>query len=138
VPLKAPEAVLRAALVADATVSGLIASRIYPLMSSPETPLPFVLWRRTAARREQTLATPMGVPITTVEYSVYAATYEAARTIADAMRAVLDGYGGTADNTTVRQTSLDDESDELANLAGGPMPDTYVVRQSYEILWQET
>jgi hypothetical protein len=54
------------------------------------------------------------------------------------MRAVLDGYGGTVDNTTVRQTSLDDESDELANLAGGPMPDTYVVRQSYEILWQET
>jgi len=138
VPLKAPEAVLRAALLADATVSSLVGTRIYPLISTPETPLPFVLWRRTAARREPTLSGPMGVPILTVEYSVYALTYEAARTIADAMRAVLDGYGGTVDNTIVRQTSLDDESDELANLAGGPMPDTYVVRQSYEILWQET
>ena len=38
-PLKAPEAVLRAALVADATVSGLVGTRIYPLMSTPETPL---------------------------------------------------------------------------------------------------
>ena len=137
-PLKAPEAVLRAALVADATVSGLIASRIYPLMSSPETPLPFVLWRRTAARREQALAAPMGVPITTVEYSVYAATYEAARTIADAMRAVLDGYGGTVDNTTVNQTSLENESDDFVTLAGADLPPVYQVTQTYDVWWQES
>ena len=137
-PLKSPESVLRAALVADATVSGLIGTKVFPLITPPETALPYVVWRRAGITRDQTLSAPMGVPTVTVEYQICGATYESARTVADAMRAVLDGYGGTADNTTVRQTSLDDESDELANLSGGPMPDTFVVRQSYQILWQET
>ena len=30
------------------------------------------------------------------------------------------------------------ESDEFASLNGDQLPDTYVVRQTYEILWQET
>jgi hypothetical protein len=137
-PLKSPESVLRAALVADATVSGLIGTKVFPLITPPETAMPYVVWRRAGITRDQTLSAPMGVPTVTVEYQIAGATYESARTVADAMRAVLDGYGGTADNTTVRQTYLDDESDELVSLEGGPMPDTFVVRQSYKILWQET
>jgi hypothetical protein len=73
-----------------------------------------------------------------IEYDIVATTYEAARTLADAIRGVLDGYNGTADNTTVRQTSLEDESDQFASLNGAEMPDLYIVRQTYEVLWQET
>lgn len=135
--LKSPESVLRAALVADATVSGLVGSRIYPLIGPKGSTLPLVLWRRTAIRREQTLAAPMGVPTVVLEYQVLAETYEAARTAADAIRGVLDGYTGTADNTTVRQTSLEDEADDLVSLNGAELPDTYAVRQTYEVLWQE-
>ena len=137
-PLKSPEFVLRAALVADATVSGLLGTKIYPLAADAEATLPWVTWRRSAIRRQQTLSGPVGVPAVRLEYDIVAATYEAARTLADAIRGVLDGYNGAADNTTVRQTSLEDESDQFASLNGAELPDLYIVRQTYEVLWQET
>jgi len=135
--LKSPESVLRAALVANATVSGLLGTKIYPLAADADATLPWVTWRRSAIRRQATLSGPMGVPTVVVEYDIVA-TYEATRTLADAIRGVLDGYTGTADNTTVRQTSLEDESDQFASLNGAEMPDLYIVRQTYEVLWQET
>jgi len=137
-PLKCPSTVLRAALVANATVAGLLGTKIYPLAADTDASLPWVTWRRSAIRRQPTLSGPMGVPIVTIEYTVFAATYESARTVADAIRQVLDGYTGTADNTTVRQTSLEDESDDFATLNGAELPDAYAVRQTYEVLWQET
>lgn len=136
--LKCPSTVLRAALVANATVAGLLGTKIYPLAADTDASLPWVTWRRSAIRRQPTLSGPMGVPIVTIEYTVFAATYESARTVADAIRQVLDGYTGTADNTTVRQTSLEDESDDFATLNGAELPDAYAVRQTYEVLWQET
>ncbi len=137
-PLKSPESVLRSALVADAGVSALLGTKIYPLAADADATLPWVTWRRSAIRREQTLSGPMGVPTVVVEYDIVAATYEAARTLADAIRGVLDGYTGTIDNTTVRQARLDDESDQFASLNGAELPDLYIVRQTYQVLWQET
>lgn len=137
-PLKSPEAVLRSALVANGTVSGLIGSRVYPVLAPATASLPMVTWRRSGINREQTLGAPMGVPRVTIEYSIYGTTYEQAREVADAMRVVLDGYGGTADNTTVRQTSLENESDDFVTLAGADMPPVYQITQTYDIWWQET
>jgi len=51
---------------------------------------------------------------------------------------VLDGYGGTADNVTVKQTSLEDESDDFVTLAGADLPPVYRITQTYDLLWQET
>lgn len=135
--LKSPEAVLRSALVADATVSGLIGTRIYPVLAPASAAMPLVTWRRASIERQQTLAAPMGIPRVSVEYSIYATTYEQAREIADAMRLVLDGYGGTSDNTTVRQTSLEDESDDFVTLAGADMPPVYQITQRFDTWWSE-
>lgn len=137
-PLKSPEAVLRSALIAQTAVTTIIGSRIYPVLAPASASLPLVTWRRSGIQREQTLGAPMGVPRVTVEYSIYGQTYEQAREVADAMRVVLDGYGGTADNTTVRQTSLEDESDDFVTLAGADMPPVYQVTQRYDVWWQET
>lgn len=79
----------------------------------------------------------MGMPRVSVEYSIYGTTYEQARELADAMRVVLDGYGGTADNTEVKQTSLEDESDDFAQLAGADLPPVYQVTQRYDVWWNE-
>ena len=80
----------------------------------------------------------MGVPRVTVQYSIYGTTYEQARDVADSMRTVLDGYGGTVDNTEVKQTSLEDESDDFVELAGADLPPVYQITQTYDIWWQET
>lgn len=136
--MKSPEAVLRSALVGNATVATLIGSHIYPVLAPATAPLPLVTWRRTSISRSQTLSAPMGVPQVTVEYQIYAGTYETAREIADAMRLVLDGYGGTVDNTTVRQTSLENEVDDFVQLQGSDLPAVYQITQTYDVWWQET
>lgn len=135
--LKSPEAVLRSALVGSTAVTSIIGTKIYPVVAPASTTVPFVVWRRTGIERSQTLTTPMGMPRVSVEYSIYGTTYEQARSVADAMRVVLDGYGGTVDNTEVKHTSLEDESDDFVQLAGADLPPVYQVTQQYDIWWQE-
>jgi hypothetical protein len=136
--MKAPDVVLRNALLGNATITGLVASRVRPVMFPASTQLPYVAYRRTGIKREQTLAGPMGVPTVTMEFSVFGSTYESARTVADAVRAVLDGYNGTSENTTVRQTSLESEADDLVQLAGAEIANTYLITQTYDVIYQET
>ena len=135
--LKSPEAVLRTALVGTTSVTSLVSSRIYPVLAPASASLPFVTWRRSGIQREQTLGGPMGMPRVSVEYSIYGTTYEEARQVADAMRLVLDGYGGTSNNTEVKQTSLEDESDDFVQLAGADLPPVYQVTQRYDCWWSE-
>lgn len=137
-PLKSPEAVLRSALTASTAVTTLIGSRIYPVLAPASAALPLVTWRRSGIQREQTLGGPMGLPRVTVEYSIYGTTYENAREIADAMRLVLDGYGGVEGTTQVNQTSLENESDDFVTLAGADLPPVYQITQSYDVWWQES
>jgi hypothetical protein len=136
--MKSPETVLRSALVASASVSELVGSRIYPILAPQTAALPFIVWRRSGINREHTLAGPMGVSTVSVEMQLLAATYEQARELADRCRLVLDGYGATLNNTEVKHVSLEQESDDFVQLAGGDLPPVYQVTQSYNILWQET
>ena len=136
--MKSPEAVLRSALVASATVSELVGSRIYPILAPQTAALPLIIWRRSGISREHTLAGPMGVSTVSVEMQLLATTYEQARDLADKVRVVLDGYGGTLNNTEVKHVSLEQESDDFVQLAGGDLPPVYQVTQTYNILWQET
>jgi hypothetical protein len=135
--MKSPEAVLRAALVANSTVAGLIGSRVYPLVAPAAASMPFVTWRRMGIQRTQTLGSPLGTPKLTLEFSIYGSTYDQAREVADAMRLVLDGYGGTANNTEVKQASLENESDDFVSLGGAELPPAYQITQVYDVLWQE-
>jgi hypothetical protein len=137
-PLKSPEAVLRTALVGSTNVTTLVGLRIYPVLAPATATLPFVTWRRTGIERAQTLGRPAGMPRVTVEYGIYGTTYEQARDVADRMRVILDGYGGTVDNTTVNQTSLENESDDFVTLAGADLPPVYQVTQTYDVWWQES
>ena len=137
-PLKSPETVLSRALAEAPAVALLLGTRIYPVLAPETAALPFVTWRRASIQREQAMTAPLGVPRVTVEYSIYGTTYREARDVADEMRRVLDGYGGSAENTTVRQTSLEDESDDFVTLAGADLPPVYQVTQRYDVWWQET
>jgi len=135
--LKSPEKVLLDTLVSATAVTTLVGTRIYPLLAPASSALPFVVWRRTGIQRTQTLGTPAGTPRVSVDYTVIATTYNQAREAADAMRRVLDGWGGTVDNTVVEQVSLENEVDDFVTLAGSDQPPSYSVTQSYDIWWRE-
>jgi len=136
--LKSPETVIWNAVISDASVTSLVGHNVYPQLAPAVDDLPFITWRRTSISREQTLGLPMGVPRVSVDYLIFAETYIEARKIADAVRAVLDGFGGSFDNTTVKQVSLESESDDIVSLDGSEVPNAYAVTQTYDIWWQET
>jgi hypothetical protein len=137
--MKSPEFVLRTALVNSTAVNSLIGGRIYPLryVGPQRITYPLLIWRRARIERQQAFNAPVGVPRVTMELFAYGETYEAARDLADKCRVVLDGYGGTVDNTEVKQTALIDEADDLVEVEGAESP-LYTVKQTYDIWWQET
>jgi len=134
---KSPERVLYRALTADPLIAGLSGLNIYPVIAPASTPLPFVVYRRSAINRSQTLSGVVGAPTVTVEYDTLAARYEQARELADAIRACLDGWGGSSYGVVVNRVSLENESDGLVTLDGGETPPVYQISQSYDVLWQE-
>jgi hypothetical protein len=136
--LTSPEAVLLRALAANPQVARLVGRRIYAVVAPQSATYPFAVYRRTAVSREQTLASPMGVPRLSVDYEVYGGTYEQAREVANAVRACLDGYGGAALGCTVSQVSLESEADDFVTLQGGDLPPAYQITLTFDIWWQET
>ena len=135
--MKAPETVLLSALTSSTSVYSLVAANIRPLVVESGTPMPFVTWKRMGIQRTQTLGSPLGTPKLTLQFDIYGTTYDQAREVADAMRVVLDGYGGTVNNTVVKQTSLENESDDFVSLGGAELPPAYQITQVYDVLWQE-
>lgn len=136
--MKSPESVLRSALIGNAAVSSMVGSRVYPLLAPKTASLPFITWRRAGISREHTLAGPMGMPNVSVEVQSFATTYEDVRELADRVRLVLDGYGGTVNNVEVKNVSLENEADDFVQLAGGDLPPVYQVTQTFNVLWQES
>lgn len=133
---KAPEKLLSDRLQADPAVASIVSGRVYPVIAPATAPVPFITWRRQAVQREQTLSGPLGMPLVTLVVDMYAETYEAVRTLADACRVCLDGWGGQTGNYTyVRLVTLLNEADGFIQLAGGDMPPVYSVSQTYQILW---
>jgi hypothetical protein len=114
-----------------------VGHKVYPQLAPAADDMPFITWRRTANQREQTFTGPMGVPKVSVDFLLFAGTYLQVRKLADAVRAVLDGYAATFDNTQVRQTSLESETDDIVSLDGSEVPNAYAVTQTYDVLWQE-
>ncbi len=137
--LKSPEKAAARAIAADPAVAALLGERIWPVIAPQSASLPFATWRRTGVQRSQTLSGPMGMATVLLAVDVFSTTYEEARDIADRVRSVLDGWGGAvSEYVSVRNVSLDSESDGFVQLAGGDLPHVYQVTQSYSILWQET
>ena len=137
--VKTPERLLADELKNSPAVAELIGDRIYPVIAPASAAIPFATWRRAGVQREMTLAGPSGMPTVSLQFDLYAETYEAVRELADRCRAVLDGWGGGLGNwISVRNVSLIGESDGFVSLAGGDLPPVYQVTQTYTVLWQET
>lgn len=137
--LKSPEQAAARALIADPAVAMVLGQRIWPVIAPASASLPFATWRRTGVTRSQGLSGPIGATSVQLAVDVFATTYEEAREAADRIRSVLDGWGGqVTDYVSVRNVSLDIESDGFVQLAGGDLPPVYQVTQSLSILWQET
>lgn len=136
--LKSPEQVLKHRIETSPVPARLLGFRVYPIVAPVSASLPFVTYQRSLIERNQTLNLPVGVPRVSVELSTYAATYEAAREVADALRANLDGWSGSAYGVDVKHVALESERDGFVQLDGSELPPVYQITQTFDVAWQET
>lgn len=102
---------MRARLVSDATVIGLVGQRIYPGKAPQDTTLPYVVYHRISTTRTPTLGGPTNVPETRMQLDILAATQASAEQVANAVRSRLDGYTGTSASVSVLSSVVEDEQD---------------------------
>jgi hypothetical protein len=135
--MKSPEAALREVILENQTMAEAINTRLYPVIAPATVTTPFVVYRRSAIRREATFTGPLGNPTVSIEFQLMADTYESVRTLADSLRKAIDGWTGVVGDVLIRQTFLDQEYDHFAQLQGAEMPAVYCVSQSYDVIWEE-
>jgi hypothetical protein len=136
--LRSPEQVVKHRIETSPHLARLLGFRVYPIVAPVSAALPFAVYQRAVIERNQTLAVPVGVPRVSVQLDAYAATYEQAREIADALRENLDGWNGSAYGVDVKHVALESERDGFVQLDGSELPPVYQITQTFDVSWQET
>jgi len=129
---EAPEAFLFQRLTSQTAVSQYIGSRVYPLLAPTGTPLPLVIYQRTAVERPQSLAGNVGNPVVTLQLTTYGTSYTSVKSIARAVRLAVDGWTGTTAGVTIQRTTLQTEADGVDMPADDQMLPYYNVAQTFE------
>lgn len=136
--LKSPEQAVKHRIESSPALAQLVGFRVFPIIAPVSAQLPFILYQRSTIERSQTLSVPTGVPRVGMQIDTYAATYEEARQIADALRANLDGSSFSAYGVDVKHIALDTERDGFVQLDGSELPPVYQINQTFDVSWQET
>lgn len=89
-----------ALLHGDATVSGLVKTRIYPENLPEGCAWPAILYQRPETQREPTMDTA-GLPRATVKITCFGEMKTDVITLGNAVAEVLADYSGAADDTTI-------------------------------------
>jgi uncharacterized protein YcbX len=103
---------LYARLTADGTVSGLVASRIYPHKARFTPTYPHVIYEVTSEEPSYSFAGVASAREANVTYQCIAETYREARTIAAAIESSLSGFRGLLTTHFVHATFVDGVRDD--------------------------
>ena len=105
------EEALKAKLIADATILGLVSTRVYPGIIPQSGTMPCIMYRQIFGGRDHVMAGASGLVHSTYEIICVADTYAEAKSVSEAVRSELDGYNGTASGVVIQDISLIDEED---------------------------
>jgi hypothetical protein len=129
---EAPEAFLFQRLTSQTAVSSLVGSRVFPLIAPTGTPLPLVVYQRTAVDRPRSLTGNVGNPVVTLQLTSYDTSYTNVKSIARAVRLALDNWTGTTAGVTIQRTSLQSEADGVDLPQDDQMLPFYSVVQTFD------
>ena len=119
-------------LTGDSTVSGLVSSRVYPLLAPQGATLPCVVYEMTA---HETINSTSGAGSTRhaqVEVLCLDDSYGGTKTLADAVRDALNGWT-VSDSVTVSSCLLTSESDGFVQPNDDSEQPVYLITQEYSI-----
>lgn len=110
------ETELRDKLLADGTVSGLVGTRIYPVVLPQGVTYPAIAYSRVSGERLHHLGGASGRGLPRISFSMWGRTYTEAYSVADAVRHVLDGFNGlltTIKASVLIENEMDDYDDTV-------------------------
>jgi len=120
------EEALVSILAADGTVSGLVGTRIYPLVVPQNPTLPAVVYQRISGVREHTHDEVGDLARPRFQFTSIATTYSAAKALANAVREALDNYSATKLSVVIDAIFVENEID-VFNLSEDQGDNTYGV-----------
>jgi hypothetical protein len=127
---------IRELLTGDATVGGMVGTRVRPLIGAQLDVRPFVVFNVTAGESTATHSGPSDYQRASVELGFYADSYLQCVGLSDAAKALLDGKAMTLTTVRIAPAMLEDETDiEATNEPGKDRP-VYVRTQTYRVLYR--
>src|SRR3972149_1809320 len=102
---------LRTFLLADATLSGLIGTRFYPLRLPQNPTMPAMTYSWVGGDRDHSMTGPIGISSPRIQFDAWAMTYLSAEAVFEALRKRLDSFRGTAGSTKVQGAFFSVERD---------------------------
>lgn len=121
------EAAVIAILNANAAVTALVSSRIYPLVIPQEAQRPAIAMQRISLVEAMTQTGYAGHARTRIQFTSDGTTYLQAKAVAAALRAAVRGYRGTSAGVRIHAAMVETESDGYADAAQAPVVRTDVV-----------
>lgn len=116
---------LRAFLLADPILAGLIGGRLYPLRLPQRPAVPALTYQWISGHRVHSTDGASGLAGPRVQFDAWAATYLEVEAVMRAVRLRLDGYRGPAgDDSTIQgaffasERDFDEDAAELGTGAG--------------------
>jgi len=122
------EEAVYSALTGNATLTGLISTRIYPLVLPQEVALPAVTFFRVSNLHNHGMGGDIDLMETRLQVSILADSVSRMRTVTDAVRGVLSRWKGTYGGVIVQDSLLDNEMDDFE-----PETSVYQCVQDYRI-----
>ena len=105
------EKAVREVLTDDATVSGLVSTRVYPQRRPTGTALPAIVYQNVFTHESEALDTQSGVRRTRMSIDVMDDTYGDTKTLRNAVETALVNYTGTLQSETIHSIRLESAVD---------------------------
>ena len=102
-------------LMGDTGVTGIIGTRLYPMVVPQDAELPAAAYQQLSGPREHSHSGASGLVRARVQFTCMGASYNAAKDVAEALRLSLDGFKGSMGNVDVQAVFLDNEVDGYAS-----------------------
>ena len=114
------EKAVRSILIADATVTSLVSSRVYPQRRPQGTAVPAIVYQNVFQATNEALATQGGIKRTRLSVEVFDSTYGDTKTLRNAVESALINYTGTTQGETINSLRLESavDIDESKDPAG--------------------
>ena len=98
-------------LSTDATVSGLVGTRIYPVLAPEGVALPYITYQRIAVDHVESVAGSSGLANALVQVDCWAASYAGANALGEAVRLRMQGFRGTVGSQDIQAVLLSSDRD---------------------------